>query len=86
MRRAERRHQTGKVAKKRAKIRKRIYSWFAWSSTEDTDEPGKFRKRTALGCNCSDHNGMCHARKGDDTARASRRVEHKLIEKHVGEF
>ena len=77
MRRSERRHRNGKIVAKRAKLRQRVYTWSAWSKNDE--EPGKFRKRTALGCNCSDHSGMCHARKDGDTARVTRRTERRVI-------
>lgn len=79
MRRSERRHRNGKIVAKRAKLRQRVYSWFSWSTKQDAEEPGKFRKRSALGCNCSDHSGMCHARKDGDTARVNRRTERRVI-------
>lgn len=85
MRRAERRRRNQKVVERRAKIRRRVTSWSAWSVPSDTDKPGKFRKRSPLGCNCSNHNGMCHARKGGDTARVDRRNERQFISEQLGE-
>lgn len=83
MNRSERRYRTEKILAERSRIRKRVYSWFSWSTPQDAEQPGKFRKRTALGCSCSDHSGMCHARKDGDTARADRRQQRALIQREM---
>lgn len=58
----------------------RITGWFQPENHDVFKRPGIFKKRKVFACGCSGHDGMCHKRKGGDTARVERRERKKIIE------
>ena len=81
MTRAERRSRTERMlARARDAVKNRWIGWFFEQEHDVFTRPGIFRKRKVFACGCSGHDGMCHKRKGADTARVERREKRKIIE------